>query len=148
VGAIREIRARQNVPPKTRVSAVIRTSLETATLLEPLHTAIASMATVDLAAVGPAAAGPPSATTASAAGCDVFVDLAGLIDVAAEIARLEKECERTAGFIEAKRAKLAAGSFAAKAPPAVVQKERDQLAELEEKLAKATATLEALRARA
>jgi len=148
VGAIREIRSRQNVPPRTCVAAAIRCPADAAELLAPLHAAIESMATVELTGLGPDAAPAPGAATAAAAGCDVFVDLAGLIDVAAEIARLEKECERTAGFIEAKRAKLAAGSFAAKAPPAVVQKERDQLAELEEKLSKATATLEALRSRA
>jgi len=148
VGAIREIRSRQNVPPRTRVGVAIRCPADKAELLAPLHAAIESMATAELTAVGPDAASAPGAATAAAAGCDVFVDLAGLIDVPAEIARLAKECERTAGFIAAKRAKLADGGFAAKAPPAVVQKEREQLADLEEKLAKATATLEALRSRA
>ena len=147
VGAIREIRARQNVPPKTRVTAAIRTSRETAGLLEPMHAAIASMAVADLMAVGPDAAAPPSAATASAAGCDVFVDLAGLVDVAAEIARLEKENEKTAGFIEAKKRKLADEKFAARAPEAVVAKERAQLEELETKLAKGQAALADLRSR-
>jgi valyl-tRNA synthetase len=147
VGAIREIRARQNVPPKTRVTVAVRTSAETAALLEPLHAAIAAMAVADLAAVGPAAAGPPSAATASAAGCDVFVDLAGFVDVAAEIARLGKEIEKTAGFIEAKRRKLADEKFAARAPDAVVAKERAQLAELEAKRAAAEAALADLRSR-
>jgi valyl-tRNA synthetase len=147
VGAIREIRARQNVPPKTRVTVAIRTSPDTAALLEPMHAAIASMAVADLAAVGPDAAAPPSAATATAAGCDVFVDLAGLVDVAAEIARLEKEHEKTAGFIEAKKKKLSDGTFAARAPEAVVAKERAQLAELESKLAKGQAALADLRSR-
>jgi valyl-tRNA synthetase len=147
VGAIREIRARQNVPPKTRVTVAIRTTPETALLLEPMHAAIASMAAADLAAVGPDAAAPPSAATATAAGCDVFVDTAGLVDVAAEIARLEKENEKTAGFIAAKQKKLADGTFAARAPEAVVAKERAQLAELEAKLAKGQAALADLRSR-
>jgi valyl-tRNA synthetase len=125
----------------------VRTSAETAALLEPLHAAIAAMAVADLAAVGPAAAGPPSAATASAAGCDVFVDLAGFVDVAAEIARLGKEIEKTAGFIEAKRRKLADEKFAARAPDAVVAKERAQLAELEAKRAAAEAALADLRSR-
>ena len=97
VGAIREIRARQNVPPKARVGVAIRASRESTALLEPMHAAIASMAAADLGAVGPEAAGPPSATTASAAGCEVFVDLAGLVDVAAELVRLEREHATTAG---------------------------------------------------
>ena len=64
-----------------------------------------------------------------------------------EIARLTKENEKTQGFIAAKKAKLADEKFAAKAPPAVVEKERAQLAELEEKLAKGQATLADLQAR-
>ena len=147
VGAIREIRARQNVPPKTRVSAAIRAPRETVALLEPMHAAIESMAGADLTAVGPDATASPAAATASAAGCDVFVDLAGLVDVAAEIVRLEKENEKTVGFIEAKKRKLADEKFAARAPEAVVAKERAQLEELETKLAKGVAALAELRSR-
>jgi len=84
----------------------------------------------------PAQAG---AAVASVLGCDVFVDLADLIDVGAEIARLEKENQKTAGFIAAKKKKLADETFSAKAPAAVVQKEREALAELESKLAKGLA---------
>jgi valyl-tRNA synthetase len=80
-------------------------------------------------------------------GCDLFVDLADLIDVGAEITRLTRENEKTAGFIAAKQAKLADAKFAAKAPPAVVAKEREQLADLEAKLAKGMAALAELRAR-
>jgi valyl-tRNA synthetase len=148
VGAIREIRSRQNVPPKTRLPVAIRAPRETADLLAPMHAAIESMAGADLATVGPEAVGVAGAATASVLGCDVFVDLAGLIDVGAEIARLEKENEKTAGFITAKKKKLVDEKFVGKAPAAVVEKERAQLAELEEKLAKGQATLAELRARA
>ena len=147
VGAIREIRARQNVPPKTRVKVVIRAARETAALLEPMQAAIASMAVAEITALGPEATGAAGAATANVLGCDIFVDLADLIDVGAEIARLTKENEKLAGFIAAKRAKLADGTFASKAPPAVVEKERAQLADLEEKLAKGQSTLAALQAR-
>ena len=147
VSAIREIRARQNVPPKTRVTAAVRASAETAALLEPMRAAIESMAVADLAALGPTASAPPSAATASAAGCEVFVDLAGLVDVAAEIARLLKENEKTEGFLTAKRQKLANESFVSRAPEAVIAKERAQLAELEDKLSKGRAALDDLRRR-
>jgi len=147
VSATREIRARQNVPPRTKVQVVIRASGEIAELLTPLHAALESMAMAELTAVGPDAAASPSAATATAAGCDVFVDLAGLVDVEAEIARLLKENEKTEGFIRAKRAKLDTGTFAAKAPEAVVAKERAQLADLEAKLAKGVAALGDLRSR-
>jgi valyl-tRNA synthetase len=145
VGAIREIRSRQNVPPRTQVKVAIRASRETSDLLAPMHASLASMAVVEITGAGPEASGAAGAATATVAGCDVFVDLADLIDVGAEITRLTKENEKTAGFIQAKQAKLADEKFAAKAPPQVVQKEREQLAELEAKLAKGLGTLAALR---
>ena len=147
VGAIREIRARQNVPPRTRVPAAIRATADVAELLEPMRAAIESMAAVELTAVGPAAVGAAGATAGTAAGCDVFVDLAELVDVDAEIARLEKDHVKTEGFIAAKRAKLLNETFTARAPEAVVAAERAQLAELEDRLAKGRAALAALRAR-
>jgi valyl-tRNA synthetase len=147
VAAIREIRARQNVPPKTRLTAAVRAPAEIAALLEPMRSSIESMAAADLAALGPDASAPPSAAMATAVGCDVFVDLADLVDVDAEIARLLKENEKTEGFIAAKQSKLANESFVSRAPDAVIAKERAQLAELEDKLAKALAALEDLRRR-
>jgi valyl-tRNA synthetase len=147
VGAIREIRARQNVPPRTKVNAAIRAPRDVAELLAPMLGSIQSMAGAEITAAGPDATGAAGAATASVLGCDLFVDLAELIDVGAEIARLEKENEKTAGFIEAKKRKLADETFAAKAPPAVVHKEREALADLEAKLAKGQATLAELKSR-
>ena len=141
VGAIREIRARQNVPPKTRVKVAIRTTPAQAGLLEPVHAAIASMAACDLTGIGPDVTSGPLAATTTVAGCDVFVDLADLVDVGAEIARLTKENEKTEGFIDAKRRKLSDEKFAARAPAAVIAKEREQLAELEARLEKDRAML-------
>ena len=141
VGAIREVRARQNVPPRTRVQAALRLPAATAELLLPMHAAIESMAMVELTAVGPEAAGAAGAATAAVPGGEVLLDLAATVDVGAEKVRLAKENEKLVGFIAAKRSKLADEKFAARAPEAVVLKERQQLAELEEKLAKGQATL-------
>ena len=58
---------------------------------------------------------------------EVFVDLAGLIDVPAEIARLEKALTRIEGQIQSKRKKLANQKFVEQAPPEIVQRERDGL---------------------
>ena len=141
VGAIREVRARQNVPPRTRVQAALRLPAATAELLLPMHAAIESMAMVELTAVGPEAAGAAGAATAAVPGGEVLLDLAATVDVGAEKVRLAKENEKLVGFIAAKRSKLADEKFAARAPEAVVLKERQQLAELEEKLAKGQETL-------
>jgi valyl-tRNA synthetase len=147
VGGIREIRARQNVPPRTRVAAAVACPVEVAELLEPMRGAIESMAAVELTGLGPGATSAAGAATASVAGCDLFVDLADLVDVDAEIVRLDKENAKTEGFLAAKQAKLANEKFTARAPADVVAAERAQLAELEERLAKGQATLAELRNR-
>ena len=141
VGGIREIRARQNVPPRTKLKVAIRADAVTAELLSPLHAAIESMGAVDLAPIGPDVQGPAGAATAGVLGCEIFVDMADLVDVDAEIVRLGRENDKLLGLIAAKTAKLADENFAARAPAAVVEKERDQLAEMEARLAKSIALL-------
>jgi valyl-tRNA synthetase len=77
-------------------------------------------------------------------GMDVFVDISELIDVPAEIAKLEKELTKLEGFIQSKESKLNS-DFVQKAPPAVVEKERQSLEELRSQHQSATAALEQLK---
>jgi valyl-tRNA synthetase len=66
----------------------------------------------------------------------VLIPMAGLIDKDAELKRLAKEIARIEADVERTRAKLTNPSFVDKAPAAVVQKERDKIAEQEMALAK------------
>ncbi|TXK62501.1 valine--tRNA ligase [Alkalisalibacterium limincola] len=59
----------------------------------------------------------------------VLIPLAGLIDVAAERARLEKEIKRVQGEIAKCNGKLGSATFVANAPAAVVELERTRLAD-------------------
>ena len=88
---------------------------------------------------------PAMSATVALGGMDVFVDLAGLIDVEAEVNRLEKELEKLPGFITAKEKKLLNESFVARAPADVVQKERESLEELKDRLTSIQASLAELR---
>ena len=79
------------------------------------------------------------------AGVEVYLPLAGLVDLEKEKERLEKEL---AGLAEEKsrlEQKLANTQFLAKAPEAVVAKEKQKLAAVEEKYAKVSARLAALK---
>jgi len=67
------------------------------------------------------------------------------IDVAAEVARLEKERARVAAEIEKSRAKLTNASFVERAPAAVVAQERERLAGFEATLARLDEQLAKLR---
>jgi valyl-tRNA synthetase len=71
----------------------------------------------------------------------VYVELAGIVDLAAERARLEKEIRRAADAIEFTRAKLARPEFTERAPAEVVDKEKEKLAQQEALLEKLTASL-------
>ncbi len=57
---------------------------------------------------------------------EIYLPLAGLVDAVEERQRLEKELDEVSAQI-ARLENLLAGSFSEKAPPAVVQKEREKL---------------------
>ena len=88
-----------------------------------------------------------SAAEISAADCDIFVDLADFIDINAEIQRISREVAKLETVIKAKRGKLGNEKFVANAPPQIVDKEREQLAEFEDLRSKQDAILSGLRAR-
>jgi len=57
----------------------------------------------------------------------VLIPLAGLIDKGAELARLTREIEKASANIQRTQGKLSNANFTDKAPPAVVDKEREKL---------------------
>ena len=79
--------------------------------------------------------------------CTVFIDLAELIDVDTEIDKLQRELEKLNKAIRAKRSKLGNEKFIRHAPPEIVQKEKNQLAEFEETRTKQDAILVELQRR-
>jgi valyl-tRNA synthetase len=85
----------------------------------------------DTAGAGPCAAAVGGAGTA-------YVPLAGLIDVAAETARLEKQAGELRKFIAGIEGKLGNAGFVSRAPEAVVAGERAKLADAQEQLHRVT----------
>jgi valyl-tRNA synthetase len=142
--AVRDIRSRQNVPPKTDLAFSVRCDAATAALLKPMEPYFGTMAGAKAVAWGPDVKPPELSANVTLAGMEIFVDLAGLIDVEAEIARNTKELERLDGFIAAKEKKLSNASFVDRAPADVVQKERDSVAELQSQQAAIKEVLERL----
>lgn len=69
----------------------------------------------------------PAAATALAGELEILVPMAGLIDMEAEIARLQKEISRLEKDVARISGKLANESFVAKAPESVVAAEREKL---------------------
>jgi valyl-tRNA synthetase len=71
----------------------------------------------------------PPVSTALVGNMTLGVPLAGLIDVASEVARLDKEIARLAQEVARVEAKLSNESFVARAPADVVAKEREKIAD-------------------
>jgi valyl-tRNA synthetase len=142
---VRDIRARQNVAPRQKIRFAVRCDEEIADLLRPMEPYFASMAGAQAIGFGPGVERPAISADASLPGVEIFVDLAELIDVAAEIARKGQELEKLEGFIAGKKKKLDNKNFVDRAPEAVVAKERESLAELEQQHTTTTAVLERLK---
>ena len=67
-------------------------------------------------------------------GGTIYLPLAGLIDVDAEIVKLDKEKKQILGWIKGSEAKLSNERFVQNAPEQVVEDARTHLAELKDKL--------------
>ena len=115
--AVRDIRARQGVAPKTPLAFSVRCDAAIAELLDPMQPYFSPMANANATAIGPDVTAPPLSANVTLSGMEVFVDLADLIDKPAEIARKQQEVEKLVGFIAAKERKLTNANFVARAPP-------------------------------
>ncbi len=99
--------------------------------LQPMEPYFASMAGATATDWGPDVKPPALSANVTLPGMEVYVDLAELIDVEAEITRKKQELEKLTGLIAAKQKKLENKNFVDRAPAEVVQKERDSLKRLE-----------------
>ncbi len=144
LGGVQAIRSRQNIHPKTNVDFSVRCDEATAALLRPMAPYFKSMAGAIATAWGPSVTAQQHNDTVAGEGLEVFVDLAGTIDIAAEIARREKELARLDGAVAAKQKQLANEAFVSRAPAAVIDKERAALALLEEQRSAIAAGLAAM----
>jgi valyl-tRNA synthetase len=142
--AVRDIRTRQSVPPRKEVHFSVRCDAATADLLRPMEPYFIQMADARPTGWGTDVALPQHSANVALTGMEVFVDLAGLIDVGAEVERKRQEAVRLEGLIAAKQKKLENANFVQRAPAAVVDGERAALKDLEDQLAAAKAVIERL----
>lgn len=130
IGAIREIRSRQNIAPKQRVQFSVRCEDRFERLLKPMGTFLESMAGADAVAWGPSIAIPEVHAHVPIEGMDVYVDLSQFLDIAAEITRNEKQLENLHKQIAGKESRLSNQAFVGKAPADIIDKERQALSDL------------------
>jgi valyl-tRNA synthetase len=87
---------------------------------------------------------PPAAATALLGHMRLLVPMKGLIDVAAERARLDKQMEKTRAELAKANGKLANENFVNNAPEAVVLQERERVAEFERTITQLSEQLQKL----
>jgi valyl-tRNA synthetase len=75
----------------------------------------------------------PGAHAVLRSGAELFLPLTGVVDVDRERERIDGEILRIAGLLEGCTQRLADPKFTDRAPPEVVERERDKLRSLEER---------------
>ena len=139
VGGIRTVRNQNNIAPKVLLSLEVvgKNNYET------YNCVIVKMAYLERINV---VAKKSSDASVFMVGTDSFaVPLGNLIDVKAEIEKLEKELAHLEGFLKGVKAKLSNENFVARAHEAVIAKERKKQSDSEEKIETIKANIEELR---
>jgi valyl-tRNA synthetase len=109
------------------------------------ESSIMGLARVGDLAIGVGVEKPEDASIQVAGDVQIFVPLKGLVDVAAEEERLQKEIGKIEKEIELFSKKLENPSFVDRAPADVVAKEREKLAEVTAKKALLEESLEKIK---
>jgi valyl-tRNA synthetase len=128
VRAIRNLRAERNVAPSKRIPAQVAAGVRTG-LIQEQSKVIASLAGLNESELTIAEAlkdKPADAAALVIGSVEIYLPLSGMVDLAEEKTRLEKELKEAESHI-ARLEKLLSSDFANKAPAALVQKEREKL---------------------
>ena len=145
VSSVRTIRSELNVPPGKKVRVVLSAPSQARQQpLEDVREYIAVLTGAEDVEIGVGLQQPPSSGSAVVRDLDVFVPLAGLIDLEAERGRVAKEIAKLQGLLKGLDKKLGQPSFLEKAPAEVVERERLRKDEYGENLQKLEASLQAL----
>jgi valyl-tRNA synthetase len=129
--AVRNIRAELNIAPSKPLNALVRgVSYQDRIRLEANQTFFASLAKLETITILEEGETAPMSTTQLVGNMELLIPMAGLIDVAAEMARIDKQLEKLAQEIARIEGKLSNEGFVAKAPAAVIDKERAKMTDL------------------
>ena len=139
VSGVRMVRSSKNIAPKEQLElqAVGKNDYE------PFNTVISKMANLNAITV---VAEKDATASAFMVGTDEFaVPLGNMIDVEAEIQKMEAQLQHLEGFLAGVKKKLSNERFVANAPEAVVALERKKQSDSEEKIAALKESIAALK---
>ncbi|MCY9663776.1 valine--tRNA ligase [Paenibacillus alginolyticus] len=146
IRSVRNIRSEVNVPMSKKVELLVKpASSETLTILNSNEEYLKRFCNTSLLQIDAEMAAPEKAMTAIITGTELYLPLAGLIDIAQELARLDKELQTLHGEVERIEKKLGNEGFVAKAPAKVIEEEKAKLADYADKRDKVIARLAELK---
>ena len=135
--AIRNIRGEMDISPNTPLNVLLKNvSNDDQRRLDENKAFLASLAKLESFTALSDGEQAPASATAMVGSLEVLIPMAGLIDVAAEVARLNKQLEKLEKELGRVTGKLNNEKFVSKAPEAVLNKEKAIFAELSEAKAK------------
>jgi valyl-tRNA synthetase len=134
VTAIRSIRGEMNVSPAKKIVARIAASEAVRAELESQQRELMSLARLESLEWLPEDANVDGAAVAPLFGATVFLPLKGLVDVAEELSRIEKNVAKVEKDVAGLEGRLSNQKFVDSAPEAVVAKVRSDLDENRAKL--------------
>ncbi len=145
IGAVRTIRGEMNISPSKRLKALINAQEQDASVLEAARIFIETLARCDLD-IGTDLKKPDKAATEVRPPLEIYVPLEGLVDIGAEIARLEKDLKKIETELAAINKKLNNEDFLERAPKAVIEKERSKFKDASERGIKIKESIEKIKA--
>jgi valyl-tRNA synthetase len=138
ISGIRNVRGEMNIPPSLDLEVLVQSKDQTTNeTIERHQDVVINLARLKALNVATAVERPKSSATAVVDGATIFVSLEGIIDVAKESERLEKEINKLSNELAGVLKKLENDAFLKKAPAPVVNKvkeKHDRLIEKQQKL--------------
>ncbi|MDP6673911.1 MAG: class I tRNA ligase family protein, partial [Gammaproteobacteria bacterium] len=132
---IRQIRGEMDIAPGKALNVFLQDANDEDLHLLGVHERyLTKLARLEKVTLLPTGEEPPPSATAMLGKLKIFVPMAGLIDVAAERARLEKNRDRVAHGLKRVTGKLANEKFCANAPAAVIEKEQQKSAAMQQEI--------------
>jgi valyl-tRNA synthetase len=129
VTEVRRFRSQNGVAPSARFPLTVTSASRE--VLEQHATLVTSLAGLSEVTFVGALEDRPGWSTIVLSGGQAQVELAGLIDVDAELVRIDKELAKAGGDLRGVEGKLGNANFVDRAPAEVVQQQRDRKADLE-----------------
>ena len=125
IRSVRTVRNEMNTPLSKPINIIAKVSdAAHYAILKENESYIARFSNPEEFVYGEDVEAPSDAVTSVITGAEIYLPLAGLINIKDEIARLEKEAEKLQQEVDRVEKKLSNEKFVAKAPAAVVEAER------------------------